>query len=250
MTSALMMFHGVTACTSQDDQGQSPQGERPATELLPAATVVIGLEPGNQREVIKLPAFEMAKYPVTQADYRKCVTDGACQSPPDAAECAGTTSLQGAADVTPAACVTAEMAQTYCQYVGGSLPSPEQWLYAARGTTPALFVGGDEAPNCEDTWRRAYDSSLADWCCDGQCDSDTMDAVWRRAAAKTGVRLLLHDQGALVGSSQLTRVAGCRQDAAGCLISGNRPGHIGAITTVAKNRTTANTTFRCAWSLQ
>jgi formylglycine-generating enzyme required for sulfatase activity len=55
----------------------------------------------------------------------------------------------GSAAFHPVLMVTWYGADTYCQWVGGRLPSEAEWEYAARGPESHLYPWGDDAPTCE-----------------------------------------------------------------------------------------------------
>ena len=81
-----------------------------------------------------LSAFEMKKTPVTVAEFKKCVDAGACtmlnyQTVSDYEYC---NYNRGAAWLNhPMNCVNWKGAKEYCEWVGGRLPSEEEWEYAA-----------------------------------------------------------------------------------------------------------------------
>ncbi|MCA9541523.1 MAG: SUMF1/EgtB/PvdO family nonheme iron enzyme, partial [Myxococcales bacterium] len=75
---------------------------------------------------------------VTQAQYAACVRAGACTAPQWRGCQAGpglATPLDAhfAAPDQPVVCVDRFQAEAFARYVGGRLPSPAEWLHAARG---------------------------------------------------------------------------------------------------------------------
>ena len=97
--------------------------------------------------IVNLNAFWIDKTEVTNAMYQKCVTSGVCTapfnhpaSPPD--EYSNNPKYAN----YPVKQVYWEQAQTYCQWVGRSLPSEAQWEKAARGVDARLYPWGNEPP--------------------------------------------------------------------------------------------------------
>jgi formylglycine-generating enzyme len=88
---------------------------------------------------IYVPAFEIDRTEVTRSDYARCERAGACVPP-----------RLGAGDPRlvrprhPVVGVSARDAEDYCRYVGGRLPTDDEWEKAARGEHDARnFPWGD-----------------------------------------------------------------------------------------------------------
>jgi hypothetical protein len=103
-------------------------------------------------------AFDISKHPVTVAEYAGCVAAGACTAPRSGVQACAPGSYGALAGATygvdggaalPLTCATPSQAAQFCTWVGGHLPSPEQWLMAARGPTPQPFAWGAAPPDCK-----------------------------------------------------------------------------------------------------
>ena len=100
----------------------------------------------NERppHTVALPGFWLDQTEVTNAQVRRCVEAGGCP-PPDE-----TSSLTRAGyyddpayDDYPVIHVNWYRAVAYCQWVGGRLPTEEEWEYAARGPENRRYPWGD-----------------------------------------------------------------------------------------------------------
>ncbi len=98
---------------------------------------------------------EILKYAVTSNNYECCVAAGAC--PPDTVLMgpgAGCTVGVDRLAQHPVNCVSHAGAESYCKWIGGSLPNAAFWVAAARAEDPtAAWPWGSEwrtnAANCD-----------------------------------------------------------------------------------------------------
>jgi formylglycine-generating enzyme required for sulfatase activity len=91
---------------------------------------------GVAHEVL-LGAFSIDKTEVTVADYRRCVSAGACAPP---AITPG--DLRFDRPEYPVTHVRWDDASAYCKWAGGRLPTEAEWEYAARGPTSREYPWG------------------------------------------------------------------------------------------------------------
>jgi formylglycine-generating enzyme required for sulfatase activity len=95
---------------------------------------------GNEypQHTVYLDGFWIGKYPMTHAQYRKCVEAGACKTPKDRdyyndpkyANC-------------PVVYVDWYRAQDYARWAGGRLPTEAEWEKATRGTDGRTYPWGN-----------------------------------------------------------------------------------------------------------
>jgi len=96
---------------------------------------------------VYLDDFWLDEHEVTNSQYQKCVSVGAC-SPPEKSSLYTLTSYYDDASYEdyPVIHVRWDQGVTYCRWAGGCLPTEAEWEYAARGVRRAMFPWGDEFP--------------------------------------------------------------------------------------------------------
>jgi formylglycine-generating enzyme required for sulfatase activity len=132
----------------------SPATPTPLTTPTPPPMVEIGggefvmgrdaAEGGDRYESPSHPVtvgpFLMDVYEVTREEYQRCVEGGKCAQPPGW----GGDSYPAGTGRLPVTGVTWEDANSYALWAGKSLPTEEQWEFAARGGGRRLYPWGDE----------------------------------------------------------------------------------------------------------
>jgi formylglycine-generating enzyme required for sulfatase activity len=110
--------------------------------LIPAGEFSMGSENSSpaQKPVhqVYLDDYYLDKYEVTNIRYSGCVMVGKCKRPTNDIEFSDPT----LADY-PVVFVDWSMAQTYCYWRGGRLPSEAEWEKAARGTDGRIYPWGN-----------------------------------------------------------------------------------------------------------
>ncbi len=94
--------------------------------------------------MVALNAFRISKYEITNGQYAQCVRATACDEPEDP-----TYYLDPAYANHPVVYVSWNDARTFCEWVGGRLPTEAEWEYVARGTDERIYPWGNDVPNCE-----------------------------------------------------------------------------------------------------
>lgn len=123
-------------------------------------TLSIGSNDGslgaNPPHLASVAAFCIQKTEVTVADYQACVDARACLGGfRDVADDSTTPSARGELCNTrhpersdsPMNCVDWRMADQYCRWVGGRLPTEQEWEYAARGSDGRIYPWGNATPD-------------------------------------------------------------------------------------------------------
>jgi len=117
-------------------------------EPLEGGDMIFGSEtpdPGfveQPRTIIPMEAFAIQQTEVTNRQYRICRQAGGCSSGPVLTNFYNNSEY----DDHPVVYVTASQAREFCQWLGGDLPTSQQWERAARGLEGRLWPWGDDSP--------------------------------------------------------------------------------------------------------
>ena len=144
----------------------------PEFVFIPAGTFVLShdTELYSAGDIVKLDSFILGKTPVTVAQFEKCVEAGACSAEHymTASDEIPLCNYQRGEEFLqhPMNCVDWYAANEYCAWIGGRLPSEEEWEYAAthdgtRNLGTKYPWGDDEPIHCVTANYRTYDSQ--DW---------------------------------------------------------------------------------------
>ena len=116
--------------------------EVPGMVFVPDGEFVMGSEWGEwdeePRHVVRLDAFYIDKYEVTNEEYQRCIDARRCD--PQAHR--GDRAVMGPRQ--PVVAVGWDDAVRYCRYAGKRLPTEAEWEKAARGTDERRYPWGDE----------------------------------------------------------------------------------------------------------
>lgn len=115
-------------------QSSSPQ------VAFPARTARLG---DDAQVRVRLDAYAIDRYEVSNRQYSYCVQVGQCTLPESYATLA---QFQQADPTLPVTEVTAYQAAAFCRWLGRRLPTAAEWEQAARGTDGRLWPWGNEDP--------------------------------------------------------------------------------------------------------
>ncbi|OQA87768.1 MAG: Serine/threonine-protein kinase pkn1 [bacterium ADurb.Bin236] len=117
---------------------------------------------------VYLSEYKIQKYAVTNSQYKKCVDAGVCTTPKVSSSYTRSNYYDNASfDNYPVINVDWYQARSFCQWIGGRLPSEAEWEKAARGPSPreVIYPWGNTNMTC----------NIANGYVDVYCVGDTSD---------------------------------------------------------------------------
>lgn len=238
----LVPLLALAACgTNSPSRGARPPGpgDIPESVAVSGGTVEFGFALGKPRQAVKVDDFAISKSPITVGQYKRCIASGACSAPElttGACSQARVPVLEGrtyqdsaSADGLPVTCASPLQALNYCAWVGGMLPSPEQWMYAARGAAVQRFAWGENAPDCDRHPRAVSTDRDPNGCCaEASCEPAKYYAVGGHAAGASpwGLLDVLATPAELLRGADGSTLPACAHTGGACAIQGNAPGAI------------------------
>ncbi len=119
---------------------------------VPAGDFIMGAsahdsdrEPSEEpQHTVYLDTFWISKTQITNSMFNACVNAGICQY--SASHTTNPRYLDPFYASHPVVYISWDMAQTYCAWTGGRLPTEAEWEKAARGTEGARYAWGEERP--------------------------------------------------------------------------------------------------------
>jgi hypothetical protein len=225
-----------------------PPGTAPDLVSLAATSMQSGFTTGTVRLRRSIPAFGVTKHPVTWTQYDACVRAGSCASP-DASAC-GSSAYQPYAGYTipdyrsrsenaPASCVGVRQAEAYCRWIGGRLPTLDEWLLAARGEAPTRFAWGDLPTGCEQhplapqLLEKSKQGQLAAGASPDSCPSGSAPLLsvgsYSAGRAPSGMEDVLLLPGELLRGDKESVFNACGNDDGHCVVFGLEPAAIDSV---------------------
>jgi formylglycine-generating enzyme required for sulfatase activity len=252
----------AAACNAEPPPSSGSSGAAPPLIDIAAQSMESGFHRSPIRRTYDLPAYAITRHPITRAEYRTCVEAGNCALPPDRT-CADLTRAdplagpnyerEGVTEAMPVTCVGVREARAYCDWVGGSLPTFEEWLLAARGPSARRFPWGNDRPSCEQHPRTFQEPQIP-------CQEASLAIGAHSAGASpAGAEDVLLAPGELLETAPAGRtlLPACARGSAGheeeaCVIYGLDPGAIDSVRRLFTFNDQIETSpvpygFRCVW---
>ncbi len=153
-----------TAADDVPDGGTCPAG----MVFIPEGDPLLG--EGNTPTHVR--AFCIDRTEVTVAQYRAWLRRAPGNTPPATGVSCNWSDAPRARENHPINCIDWAQSNAYCRGTGGSLPSDEQWEYAARGTDGRTYPWGNDEPRDQFCWSGGSTSNRQDTCVAGATAGD------------------------------------------------------------------------------
>lgn len=137
----------LSSACDKPESGQRIEGQPSATAIKTTNAESLGIE-----KIFSKPAgVHFQKTETTVGQFLACARTGVCKpqhfkTKNDFPQC--NIGHKEKAD-HPANCISWYAADAFCRYIGGRLPSDEEWLAEASDKGQRTFPWGDEAPSCD-----------------------------------------------------------------------------------------------------
>lgn len=214
---------------------ESQIGDRVAVS---AGQATVGFVGNELTQAVALQAFRISKYPVTRAQFDACVNAGACKP---SGSCTADTG-QNASPQQAFRCADLAGTKAYCAWVGGTLPTLDQWLVAARGPDVSPYPWGSTPPSCA---QYAPDDSED---CVSATDKKGVVGEHPSGASPSGMQDALLTRTELVAGTPRAPFLVCEGQGSTCLVQSQVDGGLRGVGPVAEGATSIGQYgFRCAW---
>jgi formylglycine-generating enzyme required for sulfatase activity len=110
----------------------------PSGEFLMGSEDEDAYKTEKPEHIVYLDGYWIYKHEVTNAQYQRCIEAGVCS---------GNLGLYSENE-NPAVYINWHMAESYCEWVGGRLPTEAEWEKAARGDDGRTYPWGETRPSC------------------------------------------------------------------------------------------------------
>ncbi len=247
---SLLVACGTEKGAKQASARPPTAAELPAMVVVEAQNAQLGLWRGRLSQEVAVSGFSITKQPITQGAYQACLAAGACSAAKQTCRYRRDGEQIKDDSANPARCVGLAGAAAYCSWIGGKLPTPAQWLLAARGSKTARFAWGELPPSCarhplgrvsldEAGERGLPPEAIYDLFYGHRVEPCVADPAQRfhvgehpAGASPFGLEDVLLTASELVAAVDKTIFAACRIPRAGCLVqTGELPGSIDSFST-------------------
>jgi formylglycine-generating enzyme required for sulfatase activity len=237
----------LAGCGRDGPRGPRPEEVPPSIDVA-AAKIEVGFHVGRLRSEAPVGAFRITETPVTWREYAHCTDAGACEKASRPVPgCQDLKASPGSIAELPVTCATASQAEAYCRWIGGRLPSLEEWQLAARGPKVTRYAWGNDAPDCarHAGGRKREGDVLGEACVPLRALAPAIVREHKAGASPIGLQDVLSAPAELLRRSPESTVAPCRGTEGACLVTGVEPGSIDSAAGVSNAAQEPLFSFRC-----